>query len=92
LTKFAITAKSSRNMDAREATRLVKEYFEETNGPLGTVFFQVQSVEPDEEEDGSWVVRCSFFPGPHAQTRDYFCVRIRPDKTFARVERVGSDL
>lgn len=78
------------SMDAREATRLVKEYFEETNGPFGTVLFQVQSVEPGPEE-GSWEVRCSFIPGVHTTSRDHFYVLVRPDKSFARVEKTSPD-
>lgn len=77
-------------MDAREATRLVKEYFEEMTGPFGVVLFQVQSVEPGSDE-GSWEVRCSFIPGPHAKDRDHFYVLIRADKSFARVEKTSPE-
>lgn len=74
-------------MDAREVTRLVKEYFEETNGPFGALMFQIASVTPRQDTD-CWLVQCSFFCWPNEKERSHFEVTVRSDGSFERVEKI----
>ncbi|MFQ5620942.1 MAG: hypothetical protein ACE5FT_03795 [Candidatus Nanoarchaeia archaeon] len=50
-------------LDAAEATRIVRAYFQEQSGPVGVLFFRVESVKPNSKED-VYIVRCSFYPAP----------------------------
>lgn len=65
-------------IDAAEATRIVRGYFEEQSGPLGVLFFRVESVTPNTEE-GVYKVRCSFYPTPGSSKLSRYEVRVNID-------------
>jgi hypothetical protein len=75
-------------MDAVEATRIVKKYFEEAHGAYGAIQFLVEGVSP--EPDGRWVVLCSFFRGLAAVERTYYRATVRQDGGIDSVQTVAS--
>jgi len=61
-------------IDARKATYLVREYFQEIHGNW-MLMFKIENVEKN-TEPGIWKVTCSFFTSPGQS---------RPLKYFVRV-------
>ena len=55
----------SENIDARIAVKKVKSFFQEQSGPLGTIYFKIISVKPNDKE-GIYYVKCSFYQNPTA--------------------------
>lgn len=73
-------------MDAREASRTAKAYFEEIHGQYGSVAFQVEAVAPDPEAPGAWIVHCSMYRAINAASRSYYELLIRDDGTIGSVD------
>jgi hypothetical protein len=70
-------------MDARQATKTVKDYFSEMHGSHGSVAFRVEAVE---YADPLWEVTCSMFASLEAQQRSHYLVAVRSDGSIDRVE------
>ena len=64
-----------KQIDARIATRTVKEYFHEQSGPMGVLFFKVESVRPNSQE-GVYYVRCGFYSNPGANKPSRYEVKV----------------
>lgn len=46
-------------MDAKEISKRVRVYFEETHGQFAVFLFQIDTVEPT---TSGWQIKCSFLP------------------------------
>lgn len=79
-----------RIMDAREATRTVKDYFREVHGDHGCIAFQVATVERSEDNEPGWVVNCSFYLSIHDIIQAHYTVRVREDGSIGSVVRLDS--
>lgn len=76
-------------MDAREATRIVRDYFRDANGEYGSIGFQVESVERAIEEEAScWLVTCSFFRSLMSPERNVFLVRVAESGDIEKVTKL----
>ena len=62
-------------LDAAEATRIVRTYFQEQAGPMGVLFFRVESVQPNTKE-GVYIVRCNFYPTPGVSKPAHYQVKV----------------
>lgn len=74
-------------MDAAEAARKVKAFFEEVNGTFGVIQFRLESVE---QVDADWIVVCSFIPSISANARDRYQVNVGKDGSIGAVKSLGT--
>lgn len=80
------------DLDAKEATEIVRKYCEENFGNLAFLMFRVHYVKPNSKE-GYWVIKCSLFPSTTERKRVFyqFRVNIKTNKV-EEVNEIKEDL
>lgn len=79
--------KLSSKIDGREASKIVKQYFEELHGMYGVLIFSIEDVKFDKDQK-LWEVRCGFFPSLAAGKKDYYKVKVSDDRKIVDVEKI----
>lgn len=49
-------------LDGKEASKIVRSYFDEVHGPFAVVGFQILKTELNKKAN-RWIIECDFFPG-----------------------------
>ena len=62
-------------VDAGQATKIVRSYLEDNYGNLGMLLFRVESVQPNGDKD-KFKVLCSLLPSLGSKERAYYYIRV----------------
>ncbi len=75
--------------DARVVTQVTKQYFENLNPQLGYLFFRIESISPNSDEN-VWLVECSFLASLGSNERLHYRLKVN-SKTgvFTNVENIS---
>ena len=75
-------------IDGRQATRLVQDYFMEQYGQYGVTVFEVESLEYDKDEK-KWTLECSFFRTLLTQQKSHYSVVVYLDGKIGPVKKLA---
>lgn len=73
-------------MDAQQASKAAKDYFLDIHGSFGVWHFEIDETDP--QQDGSWIVQCSFRPNPNASQRYKYRVAVTEEGTIGKAQRL----
>jgi len=79
-----------REIDGRQATRIVQDYFNEQYGIFGVVLFEILNATYDEEKK-SWTVDCSFYRTAAASQKDFYSVVLHSDGRIGSVKKIEKE-
>jgi hypothetical protein len=81
---------SKDEIDGREATRVVQNYFMERYGQFGVNLFGVESVEFDEKKK-VWTIICSFYRTLAATQEDFYSITVRLNGKIGSVKKLPKE-
>ena len=74
-------------IDAREATKNVRQYFEENYGAMGVLLFEIDKTEYN-KTDKSWTITCNFFRTFASTIKSYYTVIVNSNGSLGSVNKI----
>jgi hypothetical protein len=74
-----------KKIDGAEASKVVRNYFDEVHGPFGVINFQILKTEMD-KSNKLWIIECNFYAG--FGVRDKSLYKVEVNATNGNIEKV----